>query len=59
MAYVFNADEILEMAIQIEENGAAFYRKAAELQEDASDQDFLQRLAVISKFRLSFCITLL
>jgi len=47
MAYVFNADEILEMAIQIEENGAAFYRKAAELQKDASDQDFLQRLAVM------------
>lgn len=26
----FNADEILEMAEQIERNGAAFYRKAAE-----------------------------
>ena len=25
----FNADEILEMAVQIEHNGAAFYRKAA------------------------------
>jgi len=47
MAYVFNADEILQMAIQIEENGAAFYRKAAEFQTDASDQDFLKRLAVM------------
>ena len=43
MAYVFNADEILEMAIQIEQNGAAFYRKAADLQSDASNQDFLKR----------------
>jgi len=29
MAYIFNADEIFEMAEQIERNGAAFYRLAA------------------------------
>lgn len=29
MAIVFNADEILSMAEQIERNGAAFYRRAA------------------------------
>ena len=29
MAFVFNADEIFEMAQQIERNGAAFYRLAA------------------------------
>ena len=29
MAFVFNADEIFEMAEQIERNGAAFYRLAA------------------------------
>ncbi len=27
MSYDFNADEIFEMAEQIEKNGAAFYRK--------------------------------
>ncbi|NIP32685.1 hypothetical protein GWO25_02155, partial [Candidatus Saccharibacteria bacterium] len=34
MAAVFNADEIFEMAIRIENNGAAFYRKAASLQSN-------------------------
>ena len=29
MAFVFNADEVFEMAEQIERNGAAFYRLAA------------------------------
>jgi len=29
MGYKFNADEILEMAMQIERNGGVFYRKAA------------------------------
>lgn len=33
MGYDFNAEEIFEMAVQIEKNGAAFYRKAASLQE--------------------------
>ncbi|MDY6792718.1 MAG: ferritin family protein [Thermodesulfobacteriota bacterium] len=45
MAYDFNAAEIFEVAIRIEENGAAFYRKAAQLQADASNQDFLGKLA--------------
>ena len=30
MMITFNADEVFEMAEQIERNGAAFYRKAAE-----------------------------
>lgn len=34
MFYDFNMEEVFEMAIQIEANGAAFYRKAAELQEE-------------------------
>jgi rubrerythrin len=34
MAIDFNADEVFEMAEQIETNGAAFYRKAAEQFED-------------------------
>ena len=47
MAYDFNANEVFEMAIRIEENGAAFYRKAAELQSDESNQDFLRKLAAM------------
>ena len=45
MAIVFNADEIFEMAIRIENNGAAFYRKAAGLQSDTKNQNFLESLA--------------
>ena len=45
MAIVFNADEIFEMAIRIENNGAAFYRKAASLQSDTKNQKFLEGLA--------------
>jgi hypothetical protein len=29
MSYDFNADDVFEMAEQIERNGAVFYRKAA------------------------------
>jgi rubrerythrin len=45
MAIVFNADEIFEMAIRIENNAADFYRKAASLQSDTENQKFLERLA--------------
>ena len=45
MAIVFNADEIFEMAIRIENNGAVFYRKAASLQSDTKNQKFLESLA--------------
>jgi rubrerythrin len=41
----FNADEVFDMAIQIETNGAAFYRKAASLQSDADNRAFLESLA--------------
>jgi len=37
MGIVFNANEVLEMARQIERNGAAFYRKAAEIVQDSKD----------------------
>jgi len=47
MPYDFNANEIFEMAIRIEENGAAFYRKAAALQSDAKNQDFLKKIAAM------------
>jgi len=45
MGYEFNADEIFAMAEQIEKNGAAFYRKAAESLSDAAEKEFLLDLA--------------
>jgi len=46
MAFEFNADEILEMAEQIERNGARFYRRAAELAGDEELKNVLLDLAV-------------
>lgn len=45
MSITFNADEVLRMAVEIEQNGAAFYRKAAELKKDDASTDFLVELA--------------
>ena len=45
MAYDYSAQEACEMAIQIEKNGAAFYRKAASLQEDEENKKFLETIA--------------
>lgn len=45
MSYDFNADEVFNIAIRIEENGARFYRKAAEFQEDAENRATLEKLA--------------
>lgn len=45
MAYDFNAEEMFEMAIRIEENGARFYRKAAEGQSSAENREMLEKLA--------------
>ena len=45
MAYDFNLDEVFEMAIQIEANGAKFYRKAGELQQETDNKAFLEKLA--------------
>lgn len=45
MGLDFNADEIFEMAEQIERNGAVFYRTAAEKVSDASEKEFLLELA--------------
>ncbi|MEN8190073.1 MAG: ferritin family protein [Thermodesulfobacteriota bacterium] len=49
MAYDFNADEVFEMAEQIERNGMKFYQKAAETIEDDSHKELLQRLAGMEK----------
>lgn len=45
MSYDFNADEVFNLAIRIEENGARFYRKAAEFQKDAENRATLEKLA--------------
>ncbi len=45
MPFDFNADNILEVAQQLERNGAIFYRQAAETVSDASNKAFLSELA--------------
>lgn len=45
MSIHFNADEILEMAEQIERNGMKFYRLAAQREADAGGRDTLCELA--------------
>jgi rubrerythrin len=46
MGTAYNADEVLSMAIKIEENGAAFYRRAAQLQ--MSDEESKELLSLAS-----------
>ena len=43
MAYDFTADDIFEMAEQLERNGAQFYRNAAENTDDPEANAFLIR----------------
>lgn len=45
MAYVFNMNEILEMAEQIERNGALFYREAVKGISDSQNKELLLELA--------------
>ena len=45
MSYDFNADEIFEMAEQMERNGAKFYRDAAEGDLNAEEKAWLLQLA--------------
>ena len=47
MSYDFNADNILEMAEQIERNGGKFYRTSAESVEDAASKELLKGLAAM------------
>ena len=47
MGYDFNADEIFEMAEQIERNGALFYRKAAESIDDPAGKKLLLDFAAM------------
>ena len=45
MSFVFNADEVFEMALQIERNGEKFYRDSAKKVKDSEAQDLLTGLA--------------
>ncbi len=47
MSYDFNADDVFEMAEQIERNGAVFYRQAAADIKDPEAKNFLSDLAVM------------
>ncbi len=47
MSYDFNADDVFEMAEQIERNGAAFYRQAADSVSDPDAKRFLSDLAAM------------
>jgi len=47
MSYDFNADEVFEIAEQIERNGAKFYRTAAENIDEPENKKFLLDLAIM------------
>jgi len=47
MMYDFNADDIFEMAEQMERNGARFYRTAAENIKEQPAREFLTQLAAM------------
>lgn len=47
MSYDFNANDVFEMAEQIERNGAIFYRRAADDIADEDAKNFLTDLAVM------------
>ena len=47
MTIDFSADEIFEMAQQVERNGATFYRRAAAAVPDPSDRELLLELAAM------------
>jgi rubrerythrin len=47
MEVEFNADEVFEIAVQIERNGARFYRGAAEMAGGEEDRELLLSLAAM------------
>lgn len=49
MSIKFSADEILSVAEKIERNGARFYQRAAELQEDPKKAQLLTDLAAMEE----------
>jgi rubrerythrin len=53
VSITFNADEIFEMAEQIERNGASFYREAASKTKDAPTKKFLTDLGTMEDGHLA------
>ncbi|MHA1265375.1 MAG: ferritin-like domain-containing protein [Candidatus Helarchaeota archaeon] len=49
MSYPFNADEIFEVAIQLERNGQTFYRSAAKEITDSKQKELLLNLAAMEE----------
>jgi rubrerythrin len=47
MDVAFNADEVFEIAVQIERNGARFYRRAADMAGKREDKELLLSLAAM------------
>ncbi|MFZ5570473.1 MAG: ferritin-like domain-containing protein [Thermodesulfobacteriota bacterium] len=47
MSYDFNASDIMEMAVQMERNGAGFYRASAQKMTDADAKKLLLELAAM------------
>jgi rubrerythrin len=45
MGITFNADEVFQIAVKIEQNGAVFYRKAAQIVKDTQSKGMLETLA--------------
>ncbi|MBE0535928.1 MAG: ferritin family protein [Phycisphaerae bacterium] len=53
MSIEFSADEIFEMAEEIERNGAKFYRKAADNATDAETKQYLRKMAAMEDSHLA------
>ncbi len=53
MSITFNADEIFEMAEEIERNGAKFYSQAAEKATDADIKEFFKAMAGMEEGHLA------
>jgi len=47
MMYDFNAKDVFEMALQLERNGAAFYKNAAKKTHDAEAKELLTQLSAM------------
>lgn len=52
MSISFSADEIFEMAEEIERNAAKFYRKAAEHASDPAIKDYLLKMSAVEEKHL-------
>lgn len=49
MGYLFGVDEVFQIAVEIEKNGEAFYRRAAEGVQDKKVKSVLNRLASMER----------